>query len=218
MAGGALKRGLFITLEGGEGSGKTTQIAKLAEALDARDLPVVLTREPGGVEGAEAIRTLLVEGTTDKWGVMAETLLFMAARAEHLERFILPKLEEGAIILCDRFLDSTLVYQGIAKKLGVSYLQRLHAMCFGNFAPDLTLLFDIDPEVGLARAGARKGDETRFEGMALEFHQQVRRGFLDLAAADPGRCAVIDASQSPGEVHKAVITVVEARLPGEVTA
>jgi len=207
-----LTRGLFITFEGGAGSGKTSQIARLSESLAAAGLPVVLTREPGGVTGAEVIRQLLVEGKTDKWGVMAETLLFMAARAEHLERFVLPKLEEGAIILCDRFLDSTLVYQGIAKGLGVSYLQRLHSACFGNFMPDLTMLFDIDPAIGLERAGRRNSSETRFEGMKMEFHQKVRQGFLDLARADAGRCAVIDAAKSSDEVHAAVIKTLSVRL------
>jgi dTMP kinase len=204
--------GRFITFEGGEGSGKSTQIQRLYEALVSQDIHCVLTREPGGCASAEAIRALLVEGSGDKWHPVAETLLFQAARVEHCERVIRPALAQGKIVLCDRFVDSTLVYQGIAKGLGVEYVRALHRMSVGSLMPQLTFLLDIDPEIGLQRAGARKGAETRFENMDAGFHRQVREGFLALAAQEPRRFAVIDASRSQDEVYTAILAAYKRRF------
>ncbi len=193
--------GRFITIEGGEGSGKSTQIALLKAALEKEHIPHVITREPGGEAGAEAIRALLVTGEKHRWDPLAETLLFSAARVQHVARLIRPALAEGKLVLCDRFLDSTRVYQGIGKGISSGYIDALHAMTLGNLLPELTFILDIDPNVGLARAKGRAGDETRFEGMELAFHQQVRAGFQAIARNEPARCRVIDASQPAEAVH-----------------
>ncbi len=196
--------GRFITLEGGEGSGKTTQIQLLHAVYKEAGHACVVTREPGGGAGADAIRQLLLTGVEDKWHKVSETLLFQAARVEHVEHVIKPALHRGDTVLCDRFLDSTIVYQGISKGLGADYVRALHQLTLGNVQPDVTLILDIDPAVGLTRAKARAGDETRFENMGTGFHSQVREGFLSLARIEPERCKVIDASQSAEEVHKAI--------------
>ncbi len=193
--------GKFITFEGGEGSGKTTQIELLQKYFAGQGRNCIVTREPGGSVGGEAIRQLLLTGNADKWDKVSETLLFQAARIGHVERIIKPALARGEIVLCDRFLDSTIVYQGIGKGLGVEYIRQLHQLTLGNFAPDLTFILDIDPDTGIARAKSRTGQETRFENMDMEFHQKVRQGFLDLARADPGRYRVIDAGQAVNVVH-----------------
>ncbi len=200
--------GKFITFEGGEGSGKTTQIKLLQKQLNDAGKKSVLTREPGGCAPADAIRKLLLTGSVDKWHPVAETLLFQAARVEHVERVIKPALERGEIVICDRFLDSTIVYQGIAKGLGVEYIKQLHQFTLGSFAPDLTLILDIEPEIGLKRAHARAGDETRFENMELEFHRNVRNGFLKLAHENPPRYKIINADQSVKDVHKSILEAV----------
>ena len=207
-----MTRGLFITLEGGEGSGKTTQIGLLAEAMNKAGYPSILTREPGGTDSAEKIRELLVTGAADRWDAISETLLFQAARVEHVQRLILPALTAGKSVICDRFLDSTRVYQGIGKGLSSEWVKRLHAMTLGNLQPDLTLMLDIAVETGMKRAAARKGNETRFEGMATAFHESVRQGFLDIAKAEPGRCVVVNAAQSVEAVHQTIWGAVEARL------
>lgn len=205
--------GRFITLEGGEGSGKTTQIRLLHERLQASGKQVVLTREPGGEAGSEAIRALLVSGDADKWDVMAETLLFQAARVQHVSRLIRPALAEGKWVVCDRFLDSTLVYQGMAKRLGVETIRELHALSLKSFQPDLTFILDVDPELGLRRAALRESRETRFEQMGAGFHHMVREGFRTLAAARPERYAVIDAGASPQTVHDAIWDELNRRMP-----
>lgn len=204
--------GCFISFEGGEGSGKSTQIKNLADALKERGISVHVTREPGGEEQAENIRTLLVTGDADRWNCMAETLLFLAARVQHTSRVIKPALESGAWVLSDRSLDSTRVYQGIAKKVGVDTYDQLHALTLGDFRPDLTLLLDIDPQIGLKRSLARANTETRFEKMALDFHRCVREGFLQLAAAEPERIKVIDASLPLEEVKAAILSEVAEKL------
>lgn len=204
--------GLFITFEGGEGSGKTTQIKRLRDHLATQGKDSVLTREPGGGPSGDAIRELVLTGSGDKWDAVAETLLFQAARVEHVTKLIRPTLAEGKIVLCDRFVDSTLVYQGLGKALGLDYIRTLHRLTVGNLMPHLTLLLDIDPLIGLKRAVARAGSETRFEGMDISFHHTVREGFLTLAKAEPQRFAVIDAARSPDEVHQAVCKAVAARL------
>lgn len=206
----------FISFEGGEGSGKSTQITRLAEALQRAGHAVHITREPGGEEQAELIRQLLVTGDKQRWDALAETLLFLAARVQHTERVIRPKLAEGMWVLSDRSLDSTRVYQGIAKGVGVERYDALHALTIGNFKPHLTLLLDIDPQVGLPRSLSRANTETRFEGMALAFHQTVREGFLSLAATEPERIAVVDASQPLDAVTDSLLQAVRERLPDSV--
>lgn len=204
--------GRFLTFEGGEGSGKSTQLARLGAALKERGLPVVTTREPGGSPGAEQIRNMLVSGEAGAWSPVAETLLFTAARCDHVERVIKPALETGTNVLCDRFFDSTLVYQGIGKGLGESYVTQLHQLAIGSFTPDLTLIFDIDPLAGLARAAERRGGEGRFESLPVDFHQMVRAGFLQLAQRAPERYAVIDASGDISQVEAQVHAVLRERM------
>ncbi len=196
--------GTFITFEGGEGSGKTTQINLLEKYLCDSGRKCLLTREPGGSAGGDAIRQLLLTGAADKWHPVSETLLFQAARVEHVETLIKPALARGEIVLCDRFLDSTLVYQGISKGLGMEYVRQLYRLTLGNFMPDFTIILDIDPQIGVSRAKRRSGNETRFEHMEMEFHRKVREGFLALAVVNPGRYIVINANQSLEEVSLAV--------------
>ena len=205
-----MARGRFISLEGGEGSGKTTQVKLLAAAFAACGVKTLVTREPGGTPSAEAIRDLLVKGTADKWHPVAETLLFYAARVEHVERHIKPSLESGSYVISDRFHDSTMVYQGIAKSLGIEYVKMLHTLALGPFVPDLTLYLDINPQDGLARAGKRGGDETRFEQAGLSFHVKVREGFLALAESEPQRIQVLDAGGTVEQVHARIVERVNA--------
>ncbi len=202
-------RGPFISFEGGEGSGKTTQLNLLAESLRARGRSVIITREPGGTEMAESIRRLLVEGEADRLDAVSETLLFLAARHDHWRNIIAPAISAGQIVLCDRFMDSTLVYQGIGKGLGVEYVRSLSRLALGTLQPDITLLFDISPEAGLQRAHARPGRETRFEQMGQAFHAQVREGFLMLAKAEPGRIRIIDAGKTIDMVSEQVMRACE---------
>ncbi len=204
--------GAFITFEGGEGSGKSTQLVLLWEAFKSAGIPSVKTREPGGTESAERVRTLLVSGKSDAWDPVAETLLFYAARMEHVNRLVKPAMQDGKTVLCDRFSDSTLVYQGVGKGLTETYVQSLHHLLLGNFAPNLTFILDIDPETGLKRASARAGGETRFEGMDIAFHRQIRAGFLDIARREPGRCLVIDADDDMFDLHERIVDAVNRRL------
>jgi dTMP kinase len=204
--------GKFISFEGGEGSGKSTQIRLLSEAFAAAGIAHVQTREPGGTPGAERIRNLLVSGSADAWDAEAETLLFCAARVDHASKLIRPALGEGRHVICDRFVDSTMVYQGVGKGLAEPYIRMLHRLTLGNLMPDLTLVLDIDPAAGLQRAQARAGNETRFEGLGLEFHTHIRAGFLGIAQREPGRCAVIDATGGVEAVHAQVVDAVRLRL------
>jgi dTMP kinase len=210
MRGPMPPKGKFITIEGGEGSGKSTQIAMLKAAFEKTNIPHVITREPGGEEGAEAIRALLVTGDKDRWDVLAETLLFYAARVQHVARLIQPALDSGKLVLCDRFVDSTRVYQGIGKNISPAFIDALHALTLGNMMPELTIILDIDPQQGLARAKGRAGIETRFEGMELEFHALVRAGFLAIAREEPARCRVLDAAQPPEAVHAQIMLAIAA--------
>jgi dTMP kinase len=204
--------GRFITLEGGEGSGKSTLLSALAAAFERAQLQAIVTREPGGTTGAESIRRLLVEGASDAWDPMTETVLFMAARIDHVRKKITPALRAGSHVLCDRFSDSTLVYQGFGKGLGAEFIEMLHRFTLGEFAPDLTLILDIPPEAGLKRAHARRGAETRFESMDIGFHRQVREGFLTIAQKEPQRCAVIDALHAPEAVAADALRIIRQRL------
>lgn len=212
--------GRFITFEGGEGTGKTTQIEGLRSLLEARGLDVVQTREPGGSPGAEAIRDLLVNGDTERWCPATEALLHYAARNEHLEHVVRPALEKGAYVLCDRFSDSTMAYQGIVQGLGSEPVTTLEALVVRQTSPDLTLVLDLDSALGLARAkdrakdkaGEGSGGEDRYERMGEDFHQRLRAAFLQIAEDNPGRCVVIDASGSVPEVGAAIWTAVQDRL------
>ena len=209
----ASERGRFITLEGGEGAGKSTQARRLAERLRALGHEVVLTREPGGSPGAEALRALLVEGDADRWSPTSETLMMYAARADHLERTIRPALARGDWVICDRFLDSTRAYQGAGTPPGL--IADLERAVVGAELPDLTLVFDLPVETGLARAGARAGGEARFEAKGEAFHQALRAAFLDIARREPKRCVVGDAEPAPDAVAQAVWAAVAAQFAVE---
>lgn len=207
-----MARGRFITFEGGEGTGKSTQAALLAERLRASGREVVQTREPGGSPGAEVLRGLLVSGEGDRWSPLAETLLMYAARADHLDRVIRPALDRGAWVVCDRFADSTRAYQGAGGGAPEDLIEILDARVVGGDQPDLTLVFDLAVEAGLARAADRGGDEARFEGKGAEFHQRLGDAFRSIAAAHPDRCVLIDAEGDRDAVSERVWTAVQARL------
>jgi dTMP kinase len=199
--------GAFLTFEGIDGSGKSTQARLLADALRAAGRDVILTREPGGSPGAEEIRALVLEGDPDRWSAETEILLFTAARRDHMERLILPALEAGKIVVCDRFADSTRMYQGMSRGDLRGLVDKLHALMIGR-EPDLTLLIDMDPETGHARALARKGSEERFEGFGPELQARMRRGFLDLAAEFPDRFRVIDGNRDMQSIAAEVLGIV----------
>lgn len=202
----------FITLEGGEGSGKSTQLRRLVDALGRLGIDAVATREPGGAPGAEHIRRLLVDGEVSRWDATSEALLHFAARRDHLVRTVWPALAAGQWVVSDRFADSTMAYQGYGHGLGREAIERLYAITVGEFAPDLTLVLDVPVEEGLRRAAARQGGEDRYERMDRAFHERLRQGFLDIAAREPQRCVVIDAGQEVEAVHAAVIAAVRQRL------
>lgn len=207
----APERGRFITFEGGEGAGKSTQIRLLATALENAGRHVCLTREPGGSAGAEQIRELLVTGDPQRWDAMTELLLLYAARRDHVRRLIAPMLEDGTWVLCDRFADSTRAYQGLAGNVAMEMIDAVHAQVVGPTDPDLTLILNIAPETGLARAHAR-GDANRFEMKGLAFHQRLQESFLELAERFGERCVVIDASGSIEEISSAIWNAVESHL------
>lgn len=190
--------GRFISFEGGEGSGKSTQLRRLAARLSAQDVTVITTREPGGTPGAEDIRSLLVEGEPGRWDGRVEALLVNAARADHVARLIRPSIAEGKWVLCDRYVHSTLAYQGAARGLDEAELRQLHAFSTGDLWPDLTIVLDIDPAVGLARAAGRAGGEARFEGEPPAFHKAVRERFLNFpdVAVIPSDAPVDDVTDS----------------------
>ncbi len=201
-------RGQFISFEGGEGCGKSTQVKLLSQALTGRGIDHIVTREPGGTPLAEKIRPLLVEAqeTQEDWNPLAETLLFLAARVQHVREKLEPALAAGQWVICDRFTDSTLVYQGIGKGLGVEYLQKLQQQILPDFAPDKTILLDISPQEGLTRAASRAEGEDRFEQLDISFHESLRAGFLKLAQAE--RFTTIDATQTIEQVHSQVLEAV----------
>ncbi|HEX8525381.1 dTMP kinase [Allosphingosinicella sp.] len=206
-------RGRFISLEGGEGAGKSTQVRRLAEALRERGLDVVETREPGGSPGAEAIRSLLLEGDEQRWTAEAEALLFAAARADHVARTIRPALERGEWVLSDRFLDSSLAYQGGAGGLGVDRIRALHKFGSGGFVPDRTLLLSLPPKEAAARAGRRDTEGAdRIGGRGDLYHRGVSAAFEALAEAEPERYRVIDASGSPDDVAAVILAAMEDLL------
>lgn len=198
--------GVFITFEGGEGTGKSTQVRMLASALEQRGFNLCITREPGGTPQGEALRHLLVTGEPGRWSATAEALLNNAAREAHLAGVIRPALAAGQSVICDRFMDSTMAYQGYAGGCDTAFLRQLQEVVVGETVPDLTLVFDLDPEVGLARAKARNdGSEDRFERKGPAFHALLRQGFLTIARDNPARCRVIDAAQPVDNVHAQVL-------------
>ena len=204
--------GRFITLEGGEGTGKSTQVRRLAAALEQRGIAVIATREPGGAPGAEEIRKLLVTGAPGRWDVMTETLLAYAARADHVKRTIGPALLAGKWVISDRFSDSTFAYQGVGRGLDRETIRRIDSAVLDDFKPDLTLVLDLDAARGLERARARGTGEDRFENFGADFHERLRQGFLDIARRHPDRCRVIDASGSEDGVAAAILAAVIARF------
>lgn len=207
-------RGKFITFEGGEGAGKSTQANLLAARLRAQGIDVVLTREPGGSAGAEIIRHVLLSGAAKPLGAEVEAVLFAAARADHLDHVIRPALERGCWVVCDRFADSTRVYQGALGKVDPRILSGLERVTVGDALPDLTVILDLAADLGLQRARSRAagGDSDRFEKEGLDFHEQLRAAYRDIAAREPGRCILIDASGSENKVADDVWTTVRDRL------
>ena len=205
--------GLFVTFEGGEGSGKSTQLARLAARLRARGLEPVLTREPGGTPLAEGIRELLLDPAR-RPGAMSEALLMEAARADVVEHVIRPALAAGRVVLCDRYDDSTLAYQGGGRGLDAGLLEVLNRAATGGLVPDLTLLYDVPPALGLERRERAAGDTNRLDREPAEFHARVRRRYLDLAAAAPRRWVVLDGAAAPDELERCGWAALEARLAG----
>jgi dTMP kinase len=207
-------RGRFISFEGGEGSGKSTQIKKLAERLEAAKLRAIVTREPGGSPGAEVIRHLVLSGMGKLLGAEAETLLFAAARDDHVRTVILPALSQGTWVLCDRFSDSTRAYQGRLGKVAPAVLNAMERVTIGDLKPDLTIILDVPVEVGLKRAAARRGQGApdRFESESVKFHQELREAYREIAAANPERCVLIDATPDPNTVAAAILTALRDRF------
>jgi dTMP kinase len=205
-------QGRFITFEGGEGAGKSTQLKRLVARLETSGLEVVATREPGGSPGAESIRELVLKGAADRWSPVTETLLMYAARRDHVERVIRPALARGAWVVCDRFADSTRAYQGAAGGVDPALIAAMETHVLEQTRPDLTLIFDMPVDVGLQRAHARAGSEMRFESKGLAFHERLREGFLAIARAEPDRCAIVDASGTLDDVEAAVWAAIESRL------
>jgi dTMP kinase len=207
-------RGRFISFEGGEGSGKSTQIRKLADRLEAAKLRSIVTREPGGSPGAEAIRHVILSGMGKLLGPDAETLLFAAARDDHVRTVIQPALNQGTWVLCDRFSDSTRVYQGKVGHVAAGLLNAMERVTIGDLKPDLTIILDIPVEIGLKRAAARRGDAApdRFESENIKFHQQLREAYREIAAAEPQRCVLIDASGDANAVAASVWTALRDRF------
>ena len=205
-------RGRFITIEGGEGAGKTTQVGLLVAALERERIPARATREPGGSPGGEAIRRLLLDGDGDRWDAVGEALLLVAARSDHVARLIAPSIAQGIWVVSDRFADSTLAYQGYGRGLALEDLTTLHRFALGSFTPDLTVILDLPAEVGLARVAARARVGDRFERLDRAFHERLRQGFRQIAVGSGGRCVLIDGSSDPQTVHRAVLDAVEGRL------
>ena len=205
------KKGFFITFEGIDGSGKSTQIRKLAKFLEDNGFDIIITREPGGSVGGEEIRNLLLQGAVDRWSAETEILLFTAARRDHLERIILPALQGGKIVICDRFTDSTRMYQGMRGPKLRDLVDKLTKEVI-NCDPDLTIVIDIDPEISLERAKSRKTAEERFEDFGVDLQKKMRRGFLDLSREFSSRIEVVNGQQSVDELAKEIASLVRARL------
>ena len=206
-------RGLFITFEGGEGCGKTTQIRKLADHIkDMTTTPFVVTREPGGAPAAELIRGILVNGDAEIWRPATEGLLMSAARHEHVEQIIRPALAQNKLVISDRFVDSTVVYQGIVGGVSAPDIAAMNAIACGDIYPDVTIILDIDCHIGLERAKLRGNGEDRFEAKGHAYHEKVRTGYLEIAVNAPTRCEVINANRMPDEVAKDIWQVLRPHL------
>ncbi len=200
----ARRPGLFISFEGGDGAGKSSQIGRLADHLRRLGMTVRVTREPGGTDNAEAVRKLLVTGKAESWGPLAESLLVNAARADHLDRVIRPALDRGDVVITDRFADSTTAYQGIAGGLGEATVEALRAIVVGDDEPDLTIILDLPVEVGLSRARGRGDADSRFESKGVAYQERVRQAFLAIARKNPDRCVVVDATPDEASVFDAI--------------
>ena len=205
------KKGFFITFEGIDGSGKSTQIQNLAKYLEEHGFDIIITREPGGSVGGEEIRNLLLQGEVDRWSAETEILLFTAARRDHLERVILPALQDGKIVICDRFTDSTRMYQGMRGPKLRDLVDKLTEEVI-NCDPDLTIIIDIDPEISLMRAKSRKTAEERFEDFGVDLQKKMRSGFIDLSKEFSSRVEVVNGQQSVDELAKEIRALVKARL------
>jgi len=203
--------GLFVTFEGGEGAGKSTQIRRLADQLRRRGHDVLVTREPGGSPGAEAVRHVLLSGAAEEFGVRMEAILFAAARNDHVEEVIRPALESGAIVLCDRFIDSSRVYQGVTGNLEPDFIEALQRVAIDGVVPDCTLVLDLPAEVGLKRARKRSAENApdRFEREEIETHEKRREAYLEIAEAEPERCRVVNAERPEEEIADEIMTIVE---------
>jgi dTMP kinase len=207
-----MAQGRFITVEGGEGAGKSTQVGLLLGALERAGIRARATREPGGSPGGETIRELLLEGDGRRWDAVSEALLFLAARRDHVIRLIKPALAQGVWVVSDRFADSTLAYQGYGSGLAIEELAALHRFALGDFTPDLTIILDLPVEAGLARSTGRAAAADRFERLDRDFHERLRAGFRRIAADYPARCVLIDASADLQTVHRVVLDTVAQRL------
>ena len=210
-----MAHGLFISFEGGDGSGKSTQVKRLTSHLEQSGRRIIVTREPGGSEGAEAIRNLLVNGPAEKWDAITEALLMYASRADHVRQVIRPALERGDVVISDRFSDSTMAYQGYAGELGVDKVSQLDQLVLGGFKPHITFVLEVSEDVGLTRAKARGDTESRFEQKGDTYQAAVKSGFLQIARNDPDRCVVIDANRTVDAIGLEIATIVDDRFgPG----
>jgi len=207
-------RGKFITLEGGEGAGKTTQAERLSQSLNRNGYETLLTREPGGTFGAEAIRDLVLSGAHERWSGMTELLLMYAARVDHVEKLIEPALKRGVWVISDRFSDSTLAYQGHARGVDMAPIHAVHDAVMGGFKPDLTILFDIDPVLAQKRVRDRGEDLSRFDSESLDFHKTIRKAFLEIADSDPERIKTIDGAASRDEIATQILREVVNHFEG----
>ena len=209
-------RGKFITIEGGEGAGKSTQARRLVGTLRLRGLKVIETHEPGGTYGAEAIRDILLSASGQDWEPLTEALLHFAARREHLSKIIVPALEHGDWVVSDRFADSTIAYQGYGLGLGREMIDALYKLSIGTFKPDTTIILDLPVEEGIERVYSRGSQLDRYETMDLEFHRRLRQGFLEIAELDPNRCVVVDASAAIDVIAADILETVETclQVPG----
>ena len=199
---------LFITFEGGDGSGKSTQVNLLKDYLDNLNFETIKTREPGGTPSAEILRDLLTTGEVEKWTPMSEALLMWASRYEHLIQVIEPALNSGKNVICDRFYDSTYAYQGVAHNLGIDKMEKLKKIIIGDIEPDVTFVLDIDPKVGLKRSLNRPNEEKRFENYDIDFHNNIRIAFLEIAKKNKDRCVVVDASLNEQEINNLIINII----------
>ena len=206
--------GKFLTFEGGEGAGKTTQAERIKEALEQAGIECVMTREPGGTFGAEAIRDLVLHGAHERWSGMTELLLMYAARLDHVDKLIKPALARGVWVLCDRFSDSSMAYQGYARGLGREKVEAVDEVVMDGFKPDLTIVFDIDPILAQRRVKTRGEDLTRFDTEQLEFHKKLRTGFLDIAERNPKRVHTVDAASSRGAITVQIKRILMKQFDG----